>query len=327
MTFRKTLCCLAAAVFSLGIIPQAFAQAELVITPRAEVNLSNADGDAATNFGFTSLYSFLDGNIGENFSYSASFHFLSTDPKSLYSYEAPFQDGTWLDWAYMSYDNDIFGIDLGKVVLNMGGFEFDKNDVDCYEPMVSDYWNSLCIYQPGITFRLTPWETQTFEAQLTTSPMMVDFSDVALAASAAWRGEFGPFSTYWAANLQRWNVEDEVAGNYLCVGLGNMYSFENVNLMLDLFYGPSHGAFDKSNCELSLRADYRPSERLSFEFMGGYRAASDIAAGALVEYYPLGDDTLRFHLAASDRYMPDLPENKHQYIISLGLTANLHIGL
>ena len=327
MTFRKTLCCLAAAVFSLGIIPQAFAQAELTVTPRAEVNLSNADGDAATNFGFTSLYSFLDGSIGENFSYSASFHFLSTDPKSLYSYEAPFQDGTWLDWAYMSYDNDIFGIDLGKVVLNMGGFEFDKNDVDCYEPMVSDYWNSLCIYQPGVTFRFTPWETQTFEAQLTTSPMMVDFSDVALAASAAWRGEFGAFSTYWVANLQRWNVEDEVSGNYLCVGLGNKYSFENVDLMLDLFYGPAHGEFDASNCELSLRADYRPSERVSFEFMGGYRAASDIAAGALVEYCPLGDDTLRFHLAASDRYMPDLPENNHQFIVSLGLTANLHIGL
>ncbi len=332
-SFRKTVCCLAAAVLSLGIIPQAFAQAELTLTPRAEVNYTHGEGDE-TDFGFTSLYSFLDGSIGEKFSYSASFHFLSTDPKSLYSYESPFQDGTWIDWAYLSYDGGLFGVDFGKVVLNMGGFEFDKNDVDCYAPMVSDYWNSLCLYQPGITFRLTPWDTQSFEAQLTASPMMTGLSDVTLAASAAWRGEFGAFSTYWAANLQRWDVEDEVRGNYLCVGLGNRYSFENADLTLDLFYGPAVGKFDSGNFEATLRADYRPSDRLSLGLMGGCRPSGYVSAGAQVEYFPLRDDTLRFHFAASDRYL-DVPEgvpetagaSRHLLVLSLGLTANLHIGL
>ncbi len=330
-SFRKTLCCLAAVLFSLGIIPQAFAQASLTLTPRGEVNYTRSADDDETDFGFTSLYGFLDGSIGEAFSYSASFHFLSTDPKSLYSYDSPFQDGTWIDWAYLSYDNDLFGVDFGKVVLNMGGFEFDKNDVDCYVPMVSDYWNSLCIYQPGVTFRLTPWETHSFEAQLTTSPMMTGLKDVALAASAAWRGEFGAFSTFWAANLQRWDVEDEVSGNYLCVGLGNMYSFENVDLTLDLFYGPACGKFDWGNSEATLRADYRPSDRLSLGLMGACRPSGYVSAGAQVEYFPLRDDTLRFHFAASDRYLNDIPEsagaNRHLLVLSLGLTANLHIGL
>ena len=325
MTFRKTLCCISA-TFSLGIIPQAFAQTELVITPRAEVNFADVDGDTDTDFGMSSLYGFLDGTINENFSYSASFHFLSTDPKALYNYKAPFSDGTWIDWAYLSFDSEPYGvgIDLGKVVLNMGGFEFDKNDVDCYIPLVSDYWNSLCIYQPGITFRLYPSETQAIEAQLTTSPMKMDYSDIGLAASVAWRGEFGPFSTYWAANFQEYYKS---IGDVICVGLGNKYSFENLDLILDLFYGPDElSGFNKSCCELSLRADYKTSDKLSFELMGGYRATDRITAGALVEYYPLGDDTLRFHLSASDRYLPDM-SNAHNLYISLGLTANLHIGL
>lgn len=320
--YRRCLVLCACCILSCWALPnEAFAQAEITITPRLEANFPGESKAVATP-GFSSLYGFVDGEISSHFSYSGSFHFLSPSPKDLYSYESPFTDGTWVDWAYFSYDNDFLGVDLGKVVLNMGGFEFEKNDVDCYEPLVSDYWNLLTIYQPGVTFRLTPWDAHSFEAQLTTSPMMEDLNTLGFAASVAWRGEFGNFSTYWAANVQEMTV-DGSRSRFLYAGLGNMYSFEKVDLSLDMYYGPSKREFDKSAAELVLRAAYRQSEMFSCELMAACRQLDIPVFGMLAEYYPLGNDALRLHVAASDVYI----DNSHNFMLSLGITANLHINI
>ncbi len=306
--------------------------AEITITPRFEGEMTKLPSqNAEFGFGMSSLYGFVDGNFrNENFSYSASVHLLSSEPKYLYNYETPFTDGTWLDWAYLSYDGALFGGSLGKMSLNTGLTEFDANDVDCFSPLVSSVWNSITVYQWGGAFRFTPWETQCFEAQFLTSPQMTKLSDKDFAWSVAWRGEFGGFSTFWSLNQQRYSdFEDGSHGFVTMVGFGNTLTLDHVKLSLDITNGGYDGFSDWSRSEFTARADWFSNDMFKAGVSVGLQRFDQLLCGFNFLYFPFKDDTLRIHASLSRRGY----ENIYQEVSSgymaalLGVTYNLHINL
>lgn len=327
---KKTLIFWFAQIFAVSSI---FAQsAEITITPRFEGELTKPQSEKADiGFGMSSLYAFVDGNFrNENFSYSASVHLLSSDPKSLYNYEAPFANGTWLDWAYLSYDGELFGGSLGKMSLNTGLSEWDDNDVDCYSPLVSSVWNSFTTYQWGGAFRFTPWESQCFEAQFLTSPQMDKLSNKDFAWSVAWRGEFGRFSTFWSLNQQRYTIADyQQHGFVTMVGFGNTLTLDHVKFSLDITNGGYDGFSDWSRSEFTARVDWFSNDMFKVGATVGLQRFDQLLCGFKFLYYPLKNDTLRIHASLSRRGYQDIyQETSGNYMMaSLGLTYNLHINL
>lgn len=310
-----------------------FAQStDLVITPRFEGEMTKFDKEQAEfGFGMSSLYTFVDGTFkDERFSYSASFHLLSSDPKSLYSYESPCMNGTPVDWAYFAYDGDIFGASVGKIIFNTGLFEFDANDVDCYSPMVSSTWNNCLTYQYGVAARLTPWEGQSFEAQFTSSPLMVKFSDKDFAWSLNWRGEFGKFSTNVAFNRQRYTVETGVHDFVTMFTVSAKYDFEKCNVSVETTNGGFGKFSDWSGSEFLGRVNFTGHDLFHAGALLGLQYLHKAIFGLYVECYPLHSEDLRIHGAVSRRSF--LPEVGAGYpmatVASLGVTYNLnfHFG-
>lgn len=326
---KKTLIFWLAQIFAVSSI---FAQsAEITITPRFEGELTKPQSEKADiGFGMSSLYGFVDGTFrNENFSYSASVHLLSSSPKDLYNYEAPFASGTWLDWAYLSYDGELFGGSLGKMCLNTGLTEFDSNDVDCFSPLVSSVWNSFTVYQWGGAFRFTPWETQCFEAQFLTSPQMDKLSNKDFAWSVAWRGEFGRFSTFWSLNQQRYTVDYNHHGFVTMVGFGNTLTLDHVKLSLDITNGGFDGFSDWSRSEFTARVDWFSNDMFKVGATVGLQRFDQLLCGFKFLYYPLKNDTLRIHASLSRRGYQDIYQqfSENYLMASLGITYNLHINL
>lgn len=327
---KKTLIFWLAQIFTVSSI---FAQsAEITITPRFEGEMTKPQSEKADfGFGMSSLYAFVDGNFrNENFSYSASLHLLSTDPASLYNYKAPFTNGTWLDWAYLSYDGELFGGSLGKMVLNTGLFEFDANDVDCYSPVVSSTWNSMITYQTGAALRFTPWETQMLEVQFLTSPLMEKLSDKDFAWSVAWRGEFGRFSTFWALNQQRYTdlTEENGHGFVTMVGFGNCLTLDHVKITLDVTNGGYGNFSDWSRSEFTARLDWFSNDMFKAGAVVGLQHLEKMMYGFNFQYLPFRNDTLRIHASLSKRGYDNCYRELNDYMVaSLGITYNLHLNL
>lgn len=307
---------------------------EIRIVPRLEGYVQATQGETPEwSFGASALYAFVDGDISSNFSYSASLHLLSPSPKDLYAQKYPLVMGSWLDWAYVSYDGGFFGADLGKIVHNVGSFEFEDDDVDCYYPMTSMLWNTVIPYQWGATVRLCPWETQSFELQFTTSPFMTSLSDKTFAYSFCWRGEFGVFSTNWAYSRQHALEESEEqeglmennAYNYL--GIDNRLTFDNFMYTIGFSNCGTYKIDDLSCSEFSARAKFIGSEKIAVEAKASLKYLKDPCYGMTVEYFPLGDERLRFFAAASNQHVhieDDAPFNV--FLACLGVRYDLTLA-
>lgn len=318
-------------LFQIFTVSSLFAQsAEITITPRFEGEMTKPQSEKAEfGFGMSSLYAFADGTFrNEKFSYSASLHLVKSDIKSLYNYKAPFTDGTWIDWAYLSYDDGMFGGSLGKMSLNTGLMEYEANDVDCYTPLVSSVWNSLTTYQWGGAFRFTPCETQAFEAQFLTSPQMVKLSDLDFAWSVAWRGEFGRFSTFWSINQQRYTNEDRSHGFVTMVGFGNMLTLDHLKITLDVTNGGYGNFSDWSRSEFTARVDWFSNDMFKAGVTVGLQHLEKMLYGFNFQYLPFRNDTLRIHASLSKRGYDTCDRELCDYMMaSLGVTYNLHLNL
>ena len=320
----------AVALMGLG----AFAQGgELNITSRVEAVWPEPSEESSEwGMGFSSLYAFLDGSFNDHFSYSASMHLLSNYTKDLYNPPtSKFVDGNFLNWAYLSYDNDWMGVDAGKISLNIGSFENELNDVDCFSPFVSPYWSDLNIYQWGGTFRLNPSENQSFEVQLTTSPFMEHWRDHDWAWSVAWRGKImGTISTNWSLYSMRGSLDYGTSAapaltegdhvNYTFLGLGNRYEEDKLSIDLDLHFDLKDG-WDNSCFQMQGNYDY--SDKIRVGCMAGLRHKEYPIVGAYTEYRPSPD--LRIHAYLSDYVNNEMEEGwGHDFACSIGVTYNLN---
>lgn len=308
--------------------------ADIVIEPRLEGAYNSINNyEHEFGLGLSSLYGFVDGEIGGHFSYSASFHFLSNHPQSLYNYDAPCMNGTFVDWAYMSYNNDFLGIDLGKIVFNFGGFSMEDNDVDCYSGMAPFIWNDFCNYQYGLTLRVNPSENHSIEAQFATSPYMMSFKDMQFGYSLAWRGVMGRFSTVWAVNLLNSKEVDEdtgevVKGTNVNFGLGNKFALgDSWDLGLDLYAQMFDGSFNSfENSEFDLSGTFHAADNLDIKALAGLVFTKKPKFGLQVEYYPI--DNLRLHAVCNyckDGYKYN-PDNGFEASIGATYTLNFHLG-
>ncbi|MBO4498680.1 MAG: hypothetical protein J5732_00300 [Bacteroidaceae bacterium] len=308
--------------------------ADIRIVPRLEgAYNSYSNYEHQFGLGMSSLYSFLDGEIGDHFSYSASFHFLSNHPQSLYKYESPCYNGTFVDWAYMSYNNSIIGFDLGKIIFNYGGFAYEENDVDVFSGMVPYLWNDFCTYQYGLTFRVTPSENHSIEAQFATSPYMQSFKDMQFAYSLTWRGEMGRFSTVWTANLLNGKEADEDTGDVvkftnINFGLGNKFEIsDRWDIGLDLYAQMYDGSFNSfRNSEFDLSGTFHATDNLDIKALAGLVFTNKAKLGLQIVYYPI--EALRLHAVCSyceDGYKFN-PDKGFEASIGATYTLDFHLG-
>lgn len=322
---------ISAYVFSQGL--------DITVKPRLEGAYNSAYNQEGKEFGLgmSSLYTFLDGSITDNLSYYASLHFLNSDPKGLYNYDNPCMYGTWVDMAYLSYNRDFWGIDLGKVFMNLGGMSNEYDDVDVYSGLVPFNWNEFTTYQYGLTLRLTPWENHSFEGQFTTSPYNDPevSSKLLYGCGICWRGEMGQFSTSWAVNgFNSWSDDDDpVKETNINIGLGNKYEFnDRWNIEFDAYLHAFNCDF--ANLEYSdfnLTGAFNPGENLTLKALAGLRGTKAWVFGGLCEYYPV--ENLRLHAALSYCDTDKLPEgylayHSNSFEASIGVTYTLdfHIG-
>lgn len=320
-----------------------FAQsADLVVIPRLEgVMTKYVSSDKPTyDFGQSSIYADLDGTFkNDAFSYSIEAQLVNRNASFLYDYEAPFTNGTWLNWAYISYDGGFIGGDIGKIVLNNGLFEFEANDWAAYGNLASNAWNFQNVYEYGATLRLTPWENQVFEAQILTSPSMIKLKYGDIAYSFGWKGTFGErFSAKFAYAGQRWtdpadpdHITADERGWTTQIGFGLRYEFDKCSLYVDGTNGPFHELKDWSEAEFTGRFDYTGGENRLCHF-GAFFGIQNLhipAFGGYFEVFPMKDDNLKIYLNFARRGYAVLPGVDETFVsASLGITYrfNLHWG-
>ena len=203
--------------------------------------------EASFSFGNTSLYTLFEGNISQNWSFSIANHWVGSDgwagsafgdaiatPTSdLYQLHLPlkgegFNEGNFLDWAYLTFAPGDLSFTLGKQMLLVGGWEFDDYDFDVNPFNASLFWNSFTCYQWGLSAAWDFSESSAITLQASAGP----YND-ALSYAAQWDGTYGPYSMRWSALGYQdvWTGRDWKFA--LC--LGNRFELGDFTLTLDYF--------------------------------------------------------------------------------------------
>lgn len=315
--------------------------ADITVKPRLEGAYNSSFNDDNYGLGLSSLYTFMEGEIADGLSYFAQMHFLSNTPEDLYKYDEPCVYGTWLDMAYLTYERNFWGVDLGKVYLNFGGMANEYDDVDLYSGLIPYNWYEFNGYQYGLTLRLTPAENHSLEAQLTTSPLMYDFSDKLLGYGLCWRGEMGNFSTAWAVNgfnsLAEADDEESDSSDKetnINIGLGNRYDFnDRWGVELDAYVHAYDCDFDDFTCsDFYLTGCYNSESKIAAKALVGLRCKKAVTVGAVLEYYPI--ESLRIHTSLSycdvdnlsDYHREEYYNNSFEASIGVTYTFDFHLG-
>lgn len=169
------------------------------IIPRVDLNpvISTAKGgENDFNLGNSSLYTLFEGDIYDNLSFSICNHWLSREPKYLYKNTLYSDDVNWLDWGYLTFSLGNWEISGGKMVVSLGGFEFDEYDFEAHPELNSSLWNTLPVYEWGGKIGYNLSETTAFSAQMTCSPYGVrPLKSGLFNYSGEWRGTYDNFET------------------------------------------------------------------------------------------------------------------------------------
>lgn len=317
----------------------------LIISPRIEVNphigLSEG-GYYGSDFGATSLYTFLDGTIGEHFSYSMSNHWLSTTPGALYRDPFRSDEADFIDWLTISYNIGGFTFTLGKESILYGNYEIDYADIDQHAEVCSSFWNKSMTYQWGgkVEYCFSD-ESSTLAFHFASSPFGErPFASKLFCYSLKWSGEYGCFAPIWSANL----IEYERGVFVKTLGLGNGFFFDNLSVEFDAMY--RHLKYDGDNHEALAvcKVGYTFKGKVELFAKGGYEYFSGIDIfgwkddfgfiptdvslcggnyafyGAGVNYYPLrNSDALRLHAVISS--------NNYSNSLAMSFGATYHFDL
>lgn len=258
-------------------------------------------GNGTGRFNGDGLYLDINGNISPHLSYSLNQRLAS----SYYEDNSGFNGTNWLT---LTYENDYFGVTVGKDALFVGSFEYDAYDLDTYYTMNSMFYNMLDCWQWGVSASWYPTEGQSVSLQFANSPLSYE----GFAYNAAWRGEWDNYESYWTANL--WQMEG--CSFLKALNLGNRFHFGPVTLDLEymtraadlksiftddftFIAAPSYTyadilrIFGKFGWEKV--ADDLPYE-LAYE---EYTGTDYLFYGAGVEVFPFTDKDIRLHAAWS----------------------------
>lgn len=277
------------------------------------------------------IYTYFDGEIGEHVSYSFSNHWatyykrgdLEFHTKDLYQNTWRSWDVNWCDWANFTFTFGNLSITAGKDLMLSGNSEEVPNDADNYYMLCSQLWNCLQVYQWGGKIAYTfPAINTTFEAQLCSSPLDEKPFSYGGTLSFGLSGEYGIYHPYLTANFIKYDASDFDDSGYavddkLCIfTLGNLFEV-NDNLSIALNYAFCHNKPVCNTHHIILDSDWRFAEHFALKVKGGYEFGNNLVenilglpdkswfAGAMVQFYPLKNDNLRFHAGGCYRTEAD----------------------
>ena len=288
--------------------------AEVTFVARAEY--SSVEDD---HLGNSSFYAFLDGAFSSNLSYSVSTHLLSSYPKDLYQGTLYSNTNNWLDWAYLTYDFGQFQFELGKNCMDLGTFEFQENDVDCYYELQSAFWSMLPAYQWGANLYWTPSDKFELTAGMCTSP----FGEKPFASGLYSYHLRGAFTSEFYEGMLSYGLHQRDKGDYIgLLSVGNrFYLGDKWQMTWDSYYTTTQNATYSSMFSLC----FNPSDSWALTGLAGFddydQDADDLFvkmddnrwyAGLLANWYPV--ESLRVHALAAYDSLSESP------LFNLGLT-------
>lgn len=249
----------------------------------------------------------IDGNISDEFSYS--YRQRLNKPNK----DASFFDAT--DWIYLTYSKKNWSLTAGKVVVAIGGYEYDRAPIDLY--FCSEYWNNIPCYRVGANVAYSANSGKDkFIFQFCESP----FRDNALnvrskemfAYNLMWCGSHDWFNTIYSLNMIEY-----LPGKYInYIALGNRFVVGDFSLELDLMNrATSEHVFIGRNLSVMGELSWRPMDCLNVFGKATYDVnktddVSDFCVmsgtevtriGGGVEFFPLKNSShdVRLHLAGS----------------------------
>ncbi len=261
------------------------------------------------NAGFYGRYLKLlvDGKISDKFSYSMRYRmYTAHDKPSEFFYGID-----WLNVKYSACKN--FNMTLGKVVVAIGGWEYDAAPVDVH--FASDFWNHINPFSLGINAAVVSNnQNHTVEFQFANSPFSTKVFDTMFTYGVRWFGNMNWFKTIYSVNFMEYERGKFV--NY--IALGNKAVFGNFSAYLDYMNRAGSTKNFFKDFSIISKVQYDFCDRWSVFAKGGYdqnnAQAPNIAPdmtydttvlpgvergfyGLGVEYFPIKNrrHNLRFH--------------------------------
>lgn len=305
---------------------------EVRVDYRREYNRHRLDDENSGFFGsFINLQ--LDGGFAEKFTYSYRQRLNKTIVNK------SFFDAT--DWLYLSYNhNERWNLAAGKLVVAIGGWEYDKSPIDLYS--CSEFWNNIACYQFGVEYGYrTGNGNDRFVAQIVQSPFHIDENRDMYGYGVAWYGNHGPFRTIYSANMFEYE-----AGKYISyISLGHKVEFEKFYLLFDFMNrADNHHTFLFDDVSLVGVASFTPIKSLNIfakvtydvnrsgcpSDMTIYDGTEITMLGMGAEFYPLKENrNLRLHANYFHSFGSDTNPSATMYdnrrIFNAGLTWKLDL--
>ncbi|MBR5700409.1 MAG: hypothetical protein IKX37_04885 [Bacteroidales bacterium] len=240
------------------------------------------------------------------------------------------------DFLYINWQaTDRWSFLVGKQAVLIGGYEYDAAPIDVY------YYSKFCnnLYQ-GFTFGASVTckilEHQNLVVQFCNSPLSQGFQNI-YAYNLAWCGQFAPWwKTIWSVNF----VQDQEKRFVNYVSLGNHFVWPHVIFDVDVmnrsglgqkrFFFSDFSVISKiiwsvGKWNICAKAGYEANHIDNVDVDG--KAYDVVIApgtkyyyyGCGLEYFPLGDDSLRLHAV----YFRDNEANRNN--VEFGITWRVDI--
>lgn len=245
------------------------------------------------------------------------------------------------DWLYVDYRaTDRWMLSAGKLVIGVGGYEYDAAPIDLY--FCSEFWNVASCYAWGaaLTYHFSP--SDKLMAQVCESPFRSHYRHADMYAyNLMWYGSHGRWNALWSMNMMEWAEHRYI--HY--ISLGNEFHLaDGLKLQLDVMNRAASGqAFFLRDCSVIGELSYCPAQKWRLLAKASYEVnhadkAADLCVmpgteltrvGAGVEYFPLGSKDLRLHAyycrSWGTNTNPDGIMQDNEDRAGIGLTWRIHI--
>ncbi len=234
--------------------------------------------------------------------------------------------------------NKNWGFLAGKTTLSIGGWEYDRAPIDVY--IASEFWQNIACYQFGAQASYTTNSGKDkFVAQLSQSPFDTPDTDL-YGYDLLWYGTHGPYQSAHSVNLYQIAPDKHI----IYIALGNRLNLGRWRIEVDLMSRTTSKGSIADNYSLMGELSYRTDNELNFFLRTTYdkcTAPADMCdmtlfsgteltqMGGGIEYYPLGDKSLRIHALSS--HVVGKNRNPHgtlrggESLFNIGVTWKLSI--
>lgn len=167
----------------------------------------------------------MDGSLGKGFTYSYRQR-LNKPNKDISFFDAT-------DWINVTYNYRNWDFTAGKLVVGIGGYEYDIAPIDLY--IYSEFWGNIPCFKIGTSVSYTTDDRKDkFMLQFCESPFKNNghniCNDEMFSYNAVWYGSHGSFNSIWSVNMMEY-----LPGRFInYIALGNRFSFGNFLADIDV---------------------------------------------------------------------------------------------